>query len=145
MPKNMARPNVGKLTLRTHLRPFLEKSGSRQIPAESPARFSQVSAEAAHDLNNALGSIRLCLDLLEAESDNAPKVRQHLKHIKPAVEHATDLTRHMLGLNAPAVSPGTETSLNTVLEGMGPMLSTLPRRDVALRLRLSPGLAPIAK
>ena len=109
----------------------------------SGAAHNRITAETAHDLNNALGSIRLYVDLLEAEPHDAGKVLRHVRQMKPAVEHAASLARELLGLG-PAQQPSPPISLNCVLEGMGPMLSTLPRRDVALRLRLSPSLAAVA-
>lgn len=118
-----------------------EKRSAEENLSSGPP--SQITAETAHDLNNALGSIRLYVDLLEAEADNAARVRQHVQQMKPAVEHAAGMARELLGLGS-AQRPSPPISLNSVLEGMGPMLSTLPRRDVALRLRLSLSLAPVA-
>ena len=118
-------------------------------PVEPPlaAPFRQITAEAAHDLNNALGSIRLYLDLMESESADPSvgptKVRRRIQQMKPVIQHAVDLTQSLLGLDSRTTKPTAAISLNQVLEGMGPMLSTLPRRDVALRLRLSPSLAPV--
>ena len=146
MPKNMVK-TPSKLVRGTHLG-ALKKSGEpgRKNALNGAYSFSttnQIAAETAHDLNNALGSIRLYLDLLEGECGDAVKVRQHLQQMKPAVEIAAGLVRQLSGLDSiRRVSP--PISLNSVLEGMGPMLLTLPRRDVALRLRLSPSLALVA-
>ena len=117
-----------------------KRSREEKLSSNSP---SLITAETAHDLNNALGSIRLYVDLVEAEADNAAKVRQRVQQMKPAVQHAAGLARELLGLG-PIQRLSQSVSLNSVLEGMGPMLSTLPRRDVALRLRLSPSLTPVA-
>jgi signal transduction histidine kinase len=121
-------------------RPGEKRPAEEDLSSRPP---SQITSETAHDLNNALGSIRLYVDLLEAEADNAARVRQHVQQMKPAVEHAAGMARELLGFGS-AQRPSPPISLNSVLEGMGPMLSTLPRRDVALRLRLSPSLALVA-
>ncbi len=146
MPKNMVKM-PSKLGRGTHLG-SLKKSGEpgRKNALDGAYSFSpsnQIAAETAHDLNNALGSIRLYVDLLEGECGDAGKVRQHLQQMKPAVEIAAGLVRQLSGLDS-IRRVSSPISLNMVLEGMGPMLSTLPRRDVALRLRLSPSLALVA-
>ncbi len=143
MPKNLVRV-PSKVVRGTHLGALKKPHGLGGKPtideAFSFGPTNQIAAETAHDLNNALGSIRLFVDLMEGESSDAAKVRRHLQQMKPAVEHAVGLVRQLSGLDSiRRVSP--PISLNSVLEGMGPMLSTLPRRDVALRLRLSPSLA----
>ncbi len=117
-----------------------KRSREENLSSNSP---SLITAETAHDLNNALGSIRLYVDLVEAEADNAAKVRQRVQQMKPAVQHAAGLARELLGLGT-TQGLSQPVALNSVLEGMGPMLSTLPRRDVAIRLRLSASLTPVA-
>ena len=144
MPKNVARMNENKLPRDRGSR----LSGTRELGPQpalgTAAPLHQITAEAAHDLNNALGSIRLYLDLLEVECRDAARVRQRVQQMKPAIQHASDLTQTLLGLHTQTAKSAAPTNLNRVLEGMGPMLSTLPRRDVALRLRLSPSLTPVS-
>ncbi len=118
-------------------------------------------AETAHDLNNALGSIRLHFDLLELESDNSERVRHRLREIHPVVEHAQDMTRQLLdpvklgnplkledagkqGYPGKPERTARKISLNPVLQRMVPMLSAMLQPDIRLHLCLAPDLVAVA-
>ena len=100
MPKKSALLNANKL-VRV---PRRQLAGTPEQGAP-PNLLHQITAEAAHDLNNALGSIRLYLDLLETECGDAARVRHRLRQIKPVIEHAVDLTHTLLGVDARTTKP----------------------------------------
>ncbi len=107
-----------------------------------------LAAEIAHDLNNALGSLGLHLDLLELSADNGEKVRQRLREIRPVIQHASDLALELTvprRTNAGATEnqSARRISLNPVLQRMLPMLSGILPRGTVLYLRLARDLAPV--
>ncbi len=122
-----------------------------------------ILAEAAHDLNNALNVVRLYLDLLAHDLQThdlqthdllaldcgiADTVRQRLRQIQPAVQHAAEITREFMNpgernpVRAGARLP--QTALNPVLQRMVPILSAMLPPSVALHLRLVPDLGVVA-
>jgi signal transduction histidine kinase len=114
-------------------------------------------AEIAHDLNNALGSLRLYFDLLELAAGSRNKVRQRLQEIRPVMQHVSDLAGELAAMRMQSEAgaalshsaPGI--CLNSVLQRMVPILSGLlhgtPSENlppnVALRLRLASDLAAV--
>ena len=119
-------------------------------PAPIQARKiqGQAMAETAHDLNNALSSIRLHFDLLELECESAEKVRLRLGELRPAVEHAVLMARQLvnperLHASGTALQPGPEIALNPVLRRIAPLLSGMLPPNADLFLRLAPDLRSV--
>ena len=127
------------------------------VPGETKVDPGTMLAETAHDLNNALGSIRLHLDLLELESGDAGRVRQRVQEIRPAVDYAAEMARQILSPELEARSDRESArefaqgsvsvraiDLNPVLERMAPLLLVIIPKEVELGLSLDPGLDPVA-
>lgn len=124
------------------------RSGTAAVLAIRPSSIRPSSktllAETAHDLNNALNVVRLQLDLLALDCGSADKVRQRLRKIQPAIEHAAEVTLQLLNPEkARAVAPR-QTALNPVLQRMVPILSAMLPLGTALHLRLAPDLGTVA-
>lgn len=124
------------------------QASSETLPCANPIVEQDTRiAETAHDLNNALNAIRLHLDLLELESGNAEKVRQRLREIRPAVQHAAEITRRFMNPEKLSVRPGArlarEIALNPVLQRMLPILSAMLSQSADLHLCLAPDLAGV--
>ena len=107
------------------------------------SNFESVVAEAAHDLNNALGSIRLQLDLLDLEASYPHKVRQRVPEIRYALDHAADISRTLR--NTAGDDPGNQdpipkATLTPVLRRMLPLMSAIVPKHIALQVRLAPKL-----
>lgn len=122
--------------------------GSETLPCANPIVEQDTRiAETAHDLNNALNAIRLHLDLLELESGNAEKVRQRLREIRPAVQHAAAITRRFMNPESlsprSGARPAREIALNPVLQRMLPILSAMLSQSADLHLCLAPDLAGV--
>ena len=144
-----------------------------EVRGEAEVDPQTMLAETAHDLNNALGSIRLHLDLLELESGDAGRVRQRVEEIRPAVDYAAEMARQLLspelgpqcsrgpagesdrqsdresalgsaGQFAQGSVPVRAIDLNPVLERMAPLLSVILPKEVELSLSLGPGLDPVS-
>jgi len=129
--------------------PIVSREGNGTADPGSAAGVREpLLAETAHDLNNALGSIRLHLDLLELECGNAERVRQRLQEVRPAIEYATDMARQLvspepLAAHGKGNRPVRATALNPVLERMLPLLSVILPKGVELNLSLDPDLGPV--
>jgi len=110
-----------------------------------------ISAEAVHDLNNALNAIRLHLDLLALDlrvfdGDPGERVEQRLRQIQPAIEAATELSRQLSAPQGLGRSPALvkQTRLNPVLQRMVPILSAMLPQNVVLHLHLAPDIGFVA-
>jgi signal transduction histidine kinase len=146
--KSAVRMDVGK--------PARESRALHPVPARAPAPASvlassnlkssnleSVVAEAAHDLNNTFGSIRLHLDLLELEANYPRRVRQRLLEIRYALDHVADISRtlrHPAGDGPEDFDPIPKIALNPVLRRMLPLMSAMVPKQVALQIHLAPKL-----
>jgi signal transduction histidine kinase len=100
-------------------------------------------SEVAHDLNNAINSIRLQLELLAEDLDLEAsgfreKGRRRLRYIDPAIRTATKLAHQLQGqseLPSPRIQEVSK--LNMVLRSMKPILTAMLPARVELQLQLS--------
>ena len=122
--------------------------GSVPIPM---AGRDLISAEAVHDLNNALNAIRLHLDLLALDlrafgGDPGERIGQRLRQIQPAIEAVTELSRQLSAPQGLGRSPTLvkQTRLNPVLQRMVPILSAMLPQNVDLHLLLAPDIGFVA-
>ena len=112
-------------------------------PALDSPNLDSFVAEAAHDLNNALGAVRLHLDLLDLEVNYPRRVRQRTLEIRYALDHAEDISRTLRNPAAgcPASSdPIPKTAINPVLRRMLPLMSAMVPKNITLQISLIPKL-----
>lgn len=105
--------------------------------------IGQLAGGIAHDFNNLLTVIGgyANLSLLGLPQDHP--ARAHLAHVVAASERAAALTHQLLAFGRKQVLQPRLLNLNSVVEGMRPLLVRLLREDIQLDLRLDPGLCHV--
>jgi len=116
------------------------------------ARKLPILAETAHDLNNAFSAILLQFDLLAHdvaahECGSTDKLRQRLRQLQPAVQHAAEISQQLMYPGGLRTDTGTaypwRTALNPALQRMVPILSAMLPPGVDLHLRLASDLGMV--
>jgi nitrogen-specific signal transduction histidine kinase/CheY-like chemotaxis protein len=97
----------------------------------------------AHDFNNLLVAILGNADLVLDDIAPDSPVRQRVQQMQTAARHAADLTRQLLAYSGKGRGIVQPLSLNDVIDGMAPLLTTAISRNVTLHLELTSELPAI--
>jgi PAS domain S-box-containing protein len=92
----------------------------------------------AHDFNNLLTVINGFTELLLAEAEAGPTVRDLAGHIRDAGGRAADLTRQLLAFSRKQPPTACPVDLAAVVTGLRPLLTSLVGDEVRLVTRLAP-------
>ena len=97
----------------------------------------------AHDFNNNLTAILGYVEMmLERAGDGTPAARD-LKEIQQAAERAAGLVQRLLAFGRRQVLQPRSLNLNTLVEGLHPMLSRLIGDEIQVRIALAPDLMAV--
>jgi len=106
--------------------------------------MSTLGAGIAHDLNNFLGVIHASVQMIEQElKDGAGLTDRHLARIHASSEHASSLTRRLLGFARKEQDPPEVLDLGEELGQMEDLLRILLPRSIGLCLEREPGCFPV--
>ena len=118
-----------------------------RVSLEAQMRHSQkmealgnMASGLAHEFNNLLQVMRGYSELAQRQAKENPKLERHLDSIQKAVDKASDLTRHLLTFTSRQEMELQWVNLNALLEEIAPVLRPLIGENVALVLKLEPGL-----
>lgn len=102
----------------------------------------RLAGRVAHDFNNLLGLIVMTTSMLDEQPDEAER-RKSVETILQASEHATAITRQLLGLSRQGVDERATVIVDTELRGLVPLVDQVIGESVDLRLDLGAGGAGI--
>ncbi|MGJ5817410.1 PAS domain S-box protein [Paludibaculum fermentans] len=105
--------------------------------------IGQLAGGIAHDFNNLLTVIGgyANLSLMGLEDDHP--IRPHLAQVASAGERAAALTQQLLAFGRKQVLQPRILNMNSVVQGMRPLLTRLLREDIQLETRLNPELCEV--
>jgi PAS domain S-box-containing protein len=103
----------------------------------------QLAAGVAHDFNNILTIIQGHTDRLLAQADGDDRIAEPLRLVSAAARRATALTQQLLTFSRKQVMQPKVLDLNSALGNLAKMLHRLLGDDIALELKLAPGLPTI--
>ncbi|MCC6696389.1 MAG: transporter substrate-binding domain-containing protein [Candidatus Hydrogenedentes bacterium] len=101
----------------------------------------QLAGGIAHDFNNLLASIIGYADLMLTDLDQDSPLRRDLNEIRRAGERAASLTRQLLTFSRKELPHPDAVNLNTVVEGMLPMLRRSVGEHIEFALKLDADLS----
>ncbi|WP_285570160.1 sensor histidine kinase [Geothrix limicola] len=130
-----------RVMARTH---DLEAMQETMLRTERMNAMAVLGAGMAHDLNNALATIRACAELAMArlEEGQAPEGKD-LAHILVAADQSTALTRRLMSFGRSEDEPHASICLRDELSHMETILRMLLGRQCSLRLELGETTVPI--
>ncbi|MBN9664030.1 MAG: PAS domain S-box protein [Acidobacteria bacterium] len=105
--------------------------------------IGQLAGGVAHDFNNLLTVIGGYANLSLMGLPEGHPIRPHLSQVVAAGERAAALTRQLLAFGRKQVLQPRVLNINTVVEGIRPLLARLLREDIQLDLRLDPGVSEV--
>jgi signal transduction histidine kinase len=122
----------------------VEKQLERQFhQAQKMESVGQLAGGIAHDFNNLLTAILGYSNVL-LEDGNAglipDRMRRDLEEIRRAGESAANLTKQLLAFSRRQIIQPTVLDMNTVVEGLEPMMRRLIGENIRLSTSLSPDL-----
>ncbi|HVK09241.1 MAG TPA: histidine kinase dimerization/phospho-acceptor domain-containing protein, partial [Gemmataceae bacterium] len=97
----------------------------------------------AHDFNNLMTVVNGFSEVLLDGPPAADPDREMVAAIREARERATRLTQQLLAFGRQQVLEPREVDLNTVIDGLGPVVRRLVGSDVAAETVLGPDLPPV--
>jgi signal transduction histidine kinase/ligand-binding sensor domain-containing protein/CheY-like chemotaxis protein len=97
----------------------------------------------AHDFNNMLTAIAGHAQLMENDLPPDSPLQADVQEIKKAAERSSSLTRQLLAFSRKQILQPRAVNLNTVVEGMEPMVRRMIGEDVEVRAVLSPDLRAV--
>ncbi|QOY90298.1 hybrid sensor histidine kinase/response regulator [Paludibaculum fermentans] len=105
--------------------------------------IGQLAGGIAHDFNNLLTVIGGYANLsLMGLADDHP-IRPHLAQIASAGDRAAALTHQLLAFGRKQVLQLRVLNINTVVQGMRPLLARLLREDIQLEMKLDPAVCQV--
>jgi PAS domain S-box-containing protein len=113
------------------------------LQAQKMEAIGRLVGGVAHDFNNLLTVILGYCELVLADRNLDDLHKADIAQIHRAGGRAVGLTRQLLAFSRKQVIEPTLLDLNVVVADMRPMLGRLIREDVAVVLRLGPGLATV--
>ncbi|WP_321470021.1 PAS domain S-box protein [uncultured Paludibaculum sp.] len=111
--------------------------------AQKMEAIGQLAGGIAHDFNNLLTVIGGYANLALMGLPDGHGARAHLTQVVAASERAAALTHQLLAFGRKQVLQPRVLHLNTVIDGMRPLLARLLREDILLELRLDPALCQV--
>jgi signal transduction histidine kinase len=111
--------------------------------AQKMEAVGRLAGGIAHDFNNLLTIILGYGELLVARSDVPEEVVQDSTEIVKAARSAAALTRQLLAFSRRSMLEPRITNLNDVVMQVQSLLERLLGADIALDIRLAPGLQPV--
>lgn len=122
----------------------LEIMQEAMLRTERMNAMAVLGAGMAHDLNNALATIRACAELaLGKLEDGQPPETKDLAHILVAADQSAALTRRLMSYGRTEDEPPKCICLRDELSHMETILRMLIGRPISLRLELGEGSIPI--
>lgn len=111
--------------------------------AQKMEAVGRLAGGIAHDFNNLLTAVLGFAEIARGRLDPSHPAVPALGEIRKAAERAADLTRQLLTFSRRQVLRPTAVDLNTVVEGVRPILHRLLGERIELRLDLAPSLSPV--
>jgi signal transduction histidine kinase len=122
----------------------LEDMQQAMLRTERMNAMAVLGAGIAHDLNNALASVRAYAELAQARMvEGLPPETRHMDHILVAADQSVALTRRLMTFGHKEDGPLGPICLREELSHMETILRMLLGRHIALRLDLGAASAPI--
>jgi PAS domain S-box-containing protein len=104
--------------------------------AQKMEGIGQLAGGVAHDFNNILAVMMMQAELAGMVKNTPEEVREGLREIRVAAEHAANLTRQLLLFSRRQVIQPRQLDLNEVVTSLAKMLQHIIREDVRLQLHL---------
>ncbi|MGC4051947.1 MAG: PAS domain S-box protein [Paludibaculum sp.] len=105
--------------------------------------IGQLAGGVAHDFNNLLTVIGGYANLSLMGLPDGHPIRNHLAQVVAASERAAALTHQLLAFGRKQVLQPRVLNINTVVEGMRPLMARLLREDIQLEFRLDPEVCQV--
>jgi PAS domain S-box-containing protein len=105
--------------------------------------IGQLAGGVAHDFNNLLTVIGGYANLSLMALPEGHPIRPHLTQVVAAGERAAALTHQLLAFSRKQVLQPRVLNINSVVEGMRPLLARLLREDIQLKMRLDPDVCQV--
>ena len=115
---------------------------SQLLQAQKMEAIGALAGGIAHNFNNWLGGILGNATLIKMETGHNPKVQQRVEIIEGIIENASLMTQQLLGYARGGKYIVDLVDLNAVIQRTVDTFKTT-RKDIALELRLAPGLAVV--
>ncbi len=121
----------------------LEAANQELAHSEKMRSLGTLAAGVAHDFNSILSIIRGSIQIIEANPDNADKIRTRISRIKSMVEQGSTLVKAMLGFSrADDVKLSLE-NVGGVVEDTVRLLGDRLPPEVEVTVDVTPGLPPV--
>jgi two-component system, cell cycle sensor histidine kinase and response regulator CckA len=130
-------------TDRTRARAALHQSEEQLRYAQRTEALGRIAGGVAHDFNNLLTTIRGFGEMLLLDMVPDDRRRHDVQRICQAADRGALLTRQLLSFGRHQAQEPRPVSLNEVVRGMEPLVRRLLGADVALDIRLAPGLGQV--
>jgi len=111
--------------------------------AQKMESIGRLAGGVAHDFNNLLTVIGGQTELVRMRLPADDPLRERVGVVQDAAARAADLTKQLLAFSRKQVLEPKILDLNTVVEGVAPMLRRLIGEDIELLTRLGPGLGHV--
>ncbi len=112
--------------------------------AQKMEAVGQLTGGIAHDFNNVLSVILLNSEILSSTiEEGEPPDAEDLNRIRDAAKRAASITRKLLTFSRQAELSPVAVRLETVVDGLRPMLRTLLPEDIELDVKYGSGLEPV--
>ena len=121
----------------------IELREAEAIQAQKMESVGQLAGGIAHDFNNLLTVISGRLELLAASEGLKPDEEEDIAEIRAATTRATSLTRQLLAFSRKQLLRPKVVDLNTVVDGLEPMLRRLIGEDVQIILQRDSGIGSV--
>ena len=106
--------------------------------AQKMESVGRLAGGVAHDFNNYLTVINGYCEMLLADSEAGPGIRESLQEIRAAGERAASITQQLLAFSRKQIATPRVLSLNQVVTDSGQLLGRLIGEDVEIITRLHP-------
>jgi two-component system cell cycle sensor histidine kinase/response regulator CckA len=114
-----------------------------RLQAQRWEAIGRLTGGIVHDFNNLLTGVTLYCDLLLSTFDPRDRRKRYADEIRLAIVQATGLVQQLLVFARSQPTPTEPLMLNELAEAMGDLLGRLIGENIALELRLDPGLGAV--
>jgi two-component system cell cycle sensor histidine kinase/response regulator CckA len=115
-----------------------------RLQAQRWEAIGRLTGGVVHDFNNLLTGVMLYCDLLLSTFDPRDRRKRYADEIRLAIVQATGLVQQLLVFARSEQTPAGPLMLNELAEAMGDLLGRLIGENIALDLRLDPGLGAVS-
>jgi two-component system cell cycle sensor histidine kinase/response regulator CckA len=111
------------------------RQAARQLAhAERVDALDRLAGDVAHDFNNLITVIRVCLDLLEQDGTDADESIELFQTLRSTADRASDLTRNLLDLRGPSRVEARDLDLGPFIAALRGTVERLVGPEIALEI-----------